>query len=397
MCEWRVVRLGDIVEIKHGYAFRGEYFSDRGPGPLLMTPGNFAIGGGFQVGRPKFYLGPVPEGFYLKPGDLTVTMTDLSKLGDTLGYPALVPASPQYLHNQRIGRVLILNSTCVDKAFLYYALHTANYRHYVLAGATGSTVRHTSPAKICDYRFMLPPIKVQKGISTLLSALDGKIAVNERIAAASEELLRTRFKQAHQATMEMRPIGALGSLIRTSVTTEELLSNENYIGLEHMPRRSVWLNTWAFASSTMSHKNRFRRGDILFGRLRPYFHKVGIAQIDGVCSTDILVVRPRAGFLRSWLLFTLSSDEVIAFATAISDGTRMPRVGWRDLATYGTPWPGDVTVHQFEDVAKPLMEYVERANQESRMLVDLRDTLLPRLVSGELDMSDAEKVVEETV
>lgn len=74
---------------------------------MLVTPGNFAIGGGFSLEKPKYYNGPIPQSFILKQNDLIVTMTDLSKQGDTLGYSALVPASDLYLHNQRIGLVSV--------------------------------------------------------------------------------------------------------------------------------------------------------------------------------------------------------------------------------------------------------------------------------------------------
>src|SRR5712691_7029781 len=93
MSEWKQIRLGDIVDISHGYAFKGEYFAADGPGPVLLTPGNFAIGGGFRAAKPKYYCGPIPREFQLNAGDLVVTMTDLSKSGDTLGYPAIIPRS----------------------------------------------------------------------------------------------------------------------------------------------------------------------------------------------------------------------------------------------------------------------------------------------------------------
>ena len=107
--DWREVTLGDLIDIKHGFAFKGASIHDEPQGDVLLTPGNFAIGGGFKGDRFKYYDGSVPEEFVLDEGDLLVTMTDLSKQSDTLGYPALVPASTngrRYLHNQRLGKVL---------------------------------------------------------------------------------------------------------------------------------------------------------------------------------------------------------------------------------------------------------------------------------------------------
>ena len=99
-------KLGDVAEIKHGYAFKGDFFCDEPTHYLILTPGNFAIGGGFQE-KPKYYNGSIPEDYVLAKNDLIVTMTDLSKQGDTLGYSAFVPENNRYLHNQRIGLVII--------------------------------------------------------------------------------------------------------------------------------------------------------------------------------------------------------------------------------------------------------------------------------------------------
>lgn len=139
--------MGELIRVKHGFAFKGEYFTDEPTPDIVVTPGNFAIGGGFQDGKLKYYRGPVPEDYVLSAGDLIVTMTDLSKAGDTLGYPALVPESEsrRYLHNQRIGLITINKDRELDKSFLFYRLRAGDYRHHVLATASGSTVRHTSP------------------------------------------------------------------------------------------------------------------------------------------------------------------------------------------------------------------------------------------------------------
>lgn len=90
---WPVVQLADLVEIHHGFAFSGQFFRSEQPGDVLVTPGNFRVGGGFLHATPKYYVGPVPEAFVLNEGDLIVTMTDLSREAATLGYPALVPTA----------------------------------------------------------------------------------------------------------------------------------------------------------------------------------------------------------------------------------------------------------------------------------------------------------------
>lgn len=207
MSEWTMLRLGDAITVKHGYAFKGEYFSDVGPGGLLVTPGNFAIGGGFQIGKAKYYDGPMPDGFILDPGAIVVTMTDLSKGGDTLGYSAKVPNDGRiYLHNQRIGLTQIVRPDLVDRNFLYYSLQTPLYRSHVLAGATGSTVRHTSPSRIYDYVLRLPGLDIQRMIAAILGIIDEKIAVNEQVARTAFGLASAMYRRYSEERSSWRAI-----------------------------------------------------------------------------------------------------------------------------------------------------------------------------------------------
>ncbi|MEY9211466.1 restriction endonuclease subunit S [Thermobifida halotolerans] len=236
----------------------------------------------------------------------------------------------------------------------------------------------------------------QDNIAAILGALDDKIAANERTAATIETLLRSKYESLNTGDRSIC-IGQIGSLVRDPVKANSLSADALYIGLEHMPRKSIWLNSWGVASEVSSTKNLFRSGDLLFGRLRPYFHKVGLAQISGVCSTDIIVLRALKPEYRPWLLMALSSDEVIAHATARSDGTRMPRVKWADLAEFQIPWAGSVKVARFEEIAAPLIKRAECGAAESRTLAALRDTLLPQLMSGKLRVRDAERIVEDAV
>jgi type I restriction enzyme S subunit len=177
---WKVKTLSYFIDIKHGYAFKGEFFRDQPPGDILLTPGNFAMGGGFKDDKFKYYIGEVPEEFVLAKGDLLITMTDLSKLGDTLGYPAIIPTEREgrYLHNQRLGKVIIKSENSISKFYLYYLLITNEYRHEILAGATGTTVKHTSPGRIQAFRFCMPTSELSLRFDGIVASLFDKMLLN---------------------------------------------------------------------------------------------------------------------------------------------------------------------------------------------------------------------------
>ena len=153
--DWEVKSLGEILTIKHGYGFEGDSFSAEDNGFIVVTPGNFKLNGGFQKPQASiFYIGKYPKEFNLKPNDLVIMMTDLSKESDTLGNPAIIPDDNyQYLHNQRIG-LINCNSDNFDKNYLFHLLCSKDYHKAVVSTAAGSTVKHTSPKRI--YTIKLP-------------------------------------------------------------------------------------------------------------------------------------------------------------------------------------------------------------------------------------------------
>ena len=194
---WHEVSIEDLVEIQHGFAFKGQFMQDETCRDIVLTPGNFAVGGGFKSDKFRYYDGPVPSQYILSKGDLVVTMTDLSKTSDTLGYPALIPDCPssrRFLHNQRLGRITAIRDGEIDLKFLYYVMCTETYRHEVLASATGTTVKHTSPERIKRFSFLLPRLSEQRAIAHILGTLDDKIELNRRMNRTLEEMARAIFQ-----------------------------------------------------------------------------------------------------------------------------------------------------------------------------------------------------------
>src|SRR5450759_5882012 len=101
-----------------------------------------------------------------------------------------------------------------------------------------------------------------------------------------------------------------------------------------MPKHCIALSEWGVADGVGSHKFEFSRGEILFCKLRPYFHKVGVAPLDGVCSMDILVITPKEPAWFGFVLGHVSSVELVNHTNAASTGTKMPRANWNDISRY---------------------------------------------------------------
>lgn len=175
--------------------------------------------------------------------------------------------------------------------------------------------------------------------------------------------------------------------------TKDFNTDVNYVGLEHMPRNSLGLFEWGTAEGLASAKSCFALGDILFGKLRPYFHKVVIAPFDGVCSTDILVCQSKKITFYGIVLMHLFSNSLINYASRLSNGAKMPRINWKDLAKYPIILPPEQVAESYSISIQPLLECMKENTQQAKVLATLRDILLPRLISGQLCLSKEEAKV----
>jgi type I restriction enzyme, S subunit len=169
-------KLSEIIEIKHGYAFSSDYFSEHETEKILLTPGNFHVDGHLYFGNnTKYYIGVTNDEFHLRNGDLLIVMTDLTKEMNILGNAVILESPKIVLHNQRIGKIIIKNDSIIVKNYLCHLLNSKSCNKYIKETATGSTVRHTSSKEILKIKVSIPSIKMQKFISSVLDTADYEI------------------------------------------------------------------------------------------------------------------------------------------------------------------------------------------------------------------------------
>lgn len=331
-----------------------------------------------------------------------------------------------------LGQNLVLlraNGKHVFPPFLrWLAISPAWWREIEKYNNVGAIFDSLKCADVPRFELPIPLIEHQEWVASVLGALDDKIDLNRRMNETLEAMARVIFKDwfvnfgPTRAKMEGRApylspkIWALfpdrlddegkpeGWQTRTlrdiaksagqTIDPELLDADTPYIALEHMPRRSLSLGRWDRAEKATSGKFSFRKHDVLFGKLRPYFHKVGIAAVDGVCSTDIVVVRANTDELSSFLIPLISSDTFVAFTDRTSEGTKMPRSSWDRMARYTFTMPRRIELSAFHSAVSAAFCAIVGNTLENRVLASTRDLLLPKLMSGELRARDAERVVE---
>ena len=192
---WREIELGEAIRVKHGFAFKSQHFSDSG-NFMVLTPGNFNEEGGFRrrPSKDRFYSTDIPDGYVLEAGDLIVVMTEQGP--GLLGSAALVPEGGKYLHNQRLGLVREIDTSVLDKRFLYYLFNTQPVRAQLSGSATGTKVRHTAPERIYRVTVTVPAdVGLQIQIASILSAYDDLIENNRQRIRLLEQAARLLYEE----------------------------------------------------------------------------------------------------------------------------------------------------------------------------------------------------------
>ncbi|WP_444461909.1 restriction endonuclease subunit S [Rhodobacter capsulatus] len=349
-------------------------------------------------------------------------------VGDTIltreapvGEVGLVREAEGFFLGQRLMQYRS-NPKIMDGLFLHYAMRSPFLSEQFHAfGGTGSVVDHLKVPDCRKFMVPLPPLSEQREIAGVLGALDDKIEMNRKTAATLEAMARALYRSwfvdfdpvwarlegrapAHMdpTTAALFPdrftedglpegwrMGTLGEVARNPRQGADPASIDPetpYIGLEHIPRKSIAISDWGIAEDVGSTKSTMKTGQFLFGKLRPYFHKVGLVPVDGICSTDILVVEAKTDPWREYVLSVISSVDLVDHVNAASTGTRMPRAKWQDLADYGVVIAPPVIIAAFSQIVRPMHQRILSVIEENQTLASLRDSLLPRLMSGELHL-----------
>lgn len=400
MSEWRETTLGEVLDVLHGFAFKGEHFSVGGDA-RVVTPGNFFEAGGFRDrgSEQKSYEGPTPAGYVLDAGEIVVAMTE--QAAGLLGSAGIVPTDGAWLHNQRIGRVQILDGAA-DLRFVYYLFNSPDVRSQIAATATGAKVRHTAPERLRAVVARMPTVSAQRRVAAVLAAFDELIATNGRRIDMLERLVRSLYREwfVAQATSsrtqpperETTTIDAVAERHKGSISPARLP-----VIVEHfsMPAFDAGrLPAQQLGGEIKSAKTPVSGPTVLLSKLNPRIPRVWFAcpETDhAVTSTEFLAWHGRE-VSNAWLWSLFSSDEFRRqlVGTAGGTSTSHQRIKPDDVARYriAVPRPNDLL--RFDEIAEPSLHETVVLRRANRALARTRDLLLPRLVTGRLDISDVD-------
>lgn len=383
------VKFKDILQIKHGYAFKGEFFTDEDTGQLILTPGNFTLKGGFQETKKFTTEKDFPSEFVLKSGDLIVTMTDLSKAIDTIGFSALVPnnADRKYLHNQRIGLVKVFNPE-FDKDYVYWVMRTGEYQRTIANTSNGATVHHTSPDRIYKYWCRKFPLSTQRKIASILSSYDSLIENNTKRIRLLEQMAENLYKEwfvrfrfpRHENTefvdglpkgWKYEKLGRIAKISTGKCNREDAEDDGKYPLFDRsqeIKKSNIWLKDCE-AIIVPGEGTTF---------IPRYFK--GKFNLHQRCYC----VEPQIDDTGKFLFYVLLLNR--KYFLSVATGATVPSLRQKNFTSMKFLMPELNLCRQFNQFASNLFSEIDSFQQQSALLTRQRDLLLPRLMSGKLEV-----------
>jgi type I restriction enzyme, S subunit len=409
---WDTIELGEVIHIKHGYAFKSQFFSDSGK-HILLTPGNCHETGGLKLKgeKEKYYTGDFPDEFMLKQGDLLVVMTDLINTAPILGGSFIIPEDDRFLHNQRLGLVQIKDKKKIDKAFLYYLLNTHEYRAQIRGSASGATVRHTAPERIYRAKLRVPSLlDIQRKIATILSAYDDLIENNLKRIALLEEAARQLYKEwfvrlrfpghEHTRIADGVPEGWINIFLEEVV---EVKNGYAFKSEEYSSEGVPLVRTRDFSYSRfINREDDVRIPENLLDKYKNFLLTplnfllimvgASLGRFGIVLPKDLPILQNQ----NMWAIFTKDESRVPqVFVLGMMEETINAILSYRIGAAreffrkdfvkkQETLIPPNTLLSSYKETALPIYEQINNLLVTNEKLKQARYLLLPRLMSGEI-------------
>lgn len=416
LSSWKRLRLGDVLALKHGFAFKGKYFSNQGE-YILLTPGNFQIDGGlkFKGNKEKYYSGEFPEEYLLEKNDLLIAMTDLTQTAAILGSSLFIPENGRFLHNQRLGKIENL-SPILDSQFLYHLFNYRGVREQIKGSATGSTVRHTAPERIYRVEAFIPPLPTQRKIASILSAYDDLIENNLRRIKILEEMaqnlyrewfVKFRFPGHEKVKFVDSPMGKIpeGWEIQTVQDTFQISGGGTPSKQESEYWKNGTINWYTPTDLTRSgmmfseqSKTRINGLGLKKSSARlfpPYSVMMTSRATLGVISINTTEATTNQGFitcmpndqfplhiLHYWL------KENVDIFISLGTGATFKEITKGVFKKIHLIVPDQDILDKYEGLVSPITSLLLNLQRSIENLRQTRDLLLPKLISGKLDVSD---------
>ena len=400
--DWEANKLGSICKFKRGFSYRSNQITNNQTPIRFITINDIEKEGGLKRGAEKIYIkdpSEINSEFLVDNGDVLIANTDMAK-GFIIGAPILIKnLSEKCAYSMDLTK-LIFDKTKICGDFLFYYLTHPQMRKKMKSSAQGTNVLHLNHELISDFLIPLPPVEEQRAVAWVLSVVDLAIQRTDMVIAKTE-----RLKKGLMQTLLTRGIGhkefkdtEIGKIPKTwqivsisdvckqrnEIVQPPVNNKEPLVGLEHIASGETRLRNYSQSADVKSAKFRFHRGDILYGKLRPYLDKAVIADLDGICSTDLLVLTPKENILNEFLIYVLHSHDFIKHAIATTTGTNHPRTSWSAISKFKFGLPDFLEQQKIAKILSSVSVKLELERNRKAKLERIKQGLMDLLLTGKV-------------
>jgi len=410
MSSWQKVKLADCVELLAGFPFKSHRFSDN-PSDVPLVKGENVSQGRILWDISKRW--PVSgwddlEKFHLVPGDVVVAM-DRPWIPAGLKWSYIREGDPKALLVQRCARLRSSNG-CLDQDFLRFVIGGPEFEGYVKPITTGVNVPHISGKQILDFEFTLPPLPIQRRIAGILSAYDDLIENSQRRIKILEEMARRLYREwfvhfrfpGHETCSfvesplgeipegwEVKNLANVAEVNRAQINARTAPEELHYIDISSVsPGHIDSMTTYAFADAPGRARRIVQHGDVVWSCVRPNrrsYAQVMYPEANTIASTGFAVLSAtKVPF--TFLYFATTTDDFVAFLTNNATGAAYPAVTAATFEKAELLIPSAVLLKNFGDETIPITEQIHTLQRQIKNLRRTRDLLLPRLLSGQIDV-----------
>lgn len=324
----------------------------------------------------------------------------MSMIG-TVGEVAVVKDHPNYAI-KNVALFKCGGSELKGKWLAYY-LRSSDAQGHMSGNQKGSSQQFLSLKQLRSLPIPITDEGYMQTVIDILSAHDDLIENNQKQIKLLEEAAQRLYKEwfvdlrlpGHETTLitdgipggwKACTLKEICTVKKGAVPADKIKKDTPYIGLEHMPRVDFCLSNWGSAEEVTSNKFRYVEDDIIFGRIRPYFHKVGFTINSGVVSTDSFVMEAKNG-LWGLLLMTVFDKAFVDYTyQTCKEGAKMPRADWNQMEKYPVLVPSEDVRRKFEDYIWNITRRIKTLALQNHALAEARERLLPKLMNGEIEV-----------
>lgn len=404
---WLTYKLGELAEVQNGYAFKSDEFEEKGV-PVIKIKNIVTPKIEFS-GDTQFYAKEVNgrlKQFLINKGDILISMTGshLNQIASAVGKIGRYQHEFPALLNQRVGKIYVVNRELLDEDFLFYKLNRFETQVELVGSANQANISRT---QIKNLQLFLPELPTQKKIASILSSLDNKIELNRQMNATLEAIAQALFKEWFVdfnypgATGEMveselgmipkgwkvGPVSELCEVNKNTISKRDSFDTVDYIEISEVGRGTIGnVTTYAFGEEPSRAKRKLKHGDVVLSTVRPdrgsYF--LALHPRDNlIASTGFGVFSPTTAPY-SFLYLLLTDQEKLDYYGHVAHGAAYPAINPSLILEMELAIPSDKLLEQFHRIAEPIFEAMHNNEKENHTLTQLRDSLLPRLMKGEV-------------